>query len=684
MSTAFSIGLTGGQQVPGVATAATGYGAAVYDSVARALSYTLVISGLDLGPWLGLASQTASTADDVTDAHFHNALRGVNGSVALGWKTQDTDDFSVTLQADGSWRISGRWELTDPASLSLATLESSLASAGIGADVPLYANIHTVANGGGEVRGQLVGMATDGLDTVEGTGNADILYGLAGDDTLRGRDGDDTIFGGAGNDRLEGGRGRNVLDGGEGTDTLDYSDNALAGGGIYQYGVYVYLNDGITYGYANGGYVISETFAGVENIVGSDYWDDITGDAGSNLIIGRAGYDNIRAGAGDDIVYGGDLPGVAIAASYDGNYIYGEEGNDTLFGSLMPLVGFVTLQSHIYGGVGNDTINGGIGDDILQGDHGADILNGGDGTDTLYIDHEDTVVTGGASDHDRVHVADVVGVTLTASDIEQWYGYTGNDIFSASGATVSVLMRGADGDDTLTGGTARDVLIGDGGSDTVNGGAGDDDVYGGAGADRLFGGADTDILYVDHLDTAYDGGAGNDYLVLQDTVGATLDLGATIEWGTGYTGNDVLYALGATQRVELHGHDGDDVLVGAAGVGSILLGENGNDRLVSESLVDHMVGGAGADTFAFTGFASSVGNVDYVYDFVQGTDKLDVTALAHPENFAGTIAVHGIGDLGIIEAYAAQGWHGVVYHRAELWVYTGSSAQLTATDFIFG
>ena len=39
----------------------------------------------------------------------------------------------------------------------------------LGADVPFYMNIHTGANPGGEIRGQLVTIATDNGETVNGT-----------------------------------------------------------------------------------------------------------------------------------------------------------------------------------------------------------------------------------------------------------------------------------------------------------------------------------------------------------------------------------------------------------------------------------------------------------------------------------------------------------------------------------
>ena len=59
------------------------------------------------------------------------------------------------------------------------------------------------------------------IDNLIGSRFADTLSGDSGVNTLRGRIGDDDLYGGAGNDILEGGVGNDWLYGSEGTDTLD-------------------------------------------------------------------------------------------------------------------------------------------------------------------------------------------------------------------------------------------------------------------------------------------------------------------------------------------------------------------------------------------------------------------------------------------------------------------------------
>jgi serralysin len=163
MATAFRITLTGDQEVPPNGSPARGVGTVIFDPMAVAATYSLRYTGLDFGPALGLPSQTATTADDVTSHHVHNAARGANGSVVFGQinPAHDNDDLVVAPNADGSWTVSGRWETTDPATVSISTFASQLDTAQIGSDVSLYFNAHTTAFPMGEIRGQWVAIAND-------------------------------------------------------------------------------------------------------------------------------------------------------------------------------------------------------------------------------------------------------------------------------------------------------------------------------------------------------------------------------------------------------------------------------------------------------------------------------------------------------------------------------------------
>jgi hypothetical protein len=107
------------QEVPTNSSTGTGTLTGTYDSVANSLTFQV--------SWTGLTG-------NVTNMHFHGpALPGVSAGVALampGWPATPSGTHSGTLtltQAQEADLMSGKW----------------------------YWNIHTAANGGGEIRGQV-------------------------------------------------------------------------------------------------------------------------------------------------------------------------------------------------------------------------------------------------------------------------------------------------------------------------------------------------------------------------------------------------------------------------------------------------------------------------------------------------------------------------------------------------
>jgi hypothetical protein len=154
----FSVTLTGSQEVPPNASAASGTGIVVWDTATDTATYAFTVKGLDFGPRLGLPPQTATTVDDVTAMHFHFGGRGMAGPVVFGQlgPAQDTDDLGVVLNADGSWTILGAWETTDRANAPISDFAALLDSTPVGSDAPLYWNVHTAVFPQGEIRGQLV------------------------------------------------------------------------------------------------------------------------------------------------------------------------------------------------------------------------------------------------------------------------------------------------------------------------------------------------------------------------------------------------------------------------------------------------------------------------------------------------------------------------------------------------
>ena len=217
------------------------------------------------------------------------------------------------------------------------------------------------AQGLGDDMAKITG--TIGSDQMNGTAIDDLIQGLAGDDFIYGGDGndevragdgndvvwadagDDTVYGGMGDDALYGGSGHDVLYGGSGADiiavvggevyggsgddrVLTGSDAAIVDGGSGDDWVQVNgdgnltitggtgfdtldyssaksaidanLSTHIVSGYGN------STVSGVENLIGSNFSDMLTGDKGANVLSGGAGDDILRGKSGADTLYGGE------------------------------------------------------------------------------------------------------------------------------------------------------------------------------------------------------------------------------------------------------------------------------------------------------------------------------------------------------------------------------------------
>lgn len=112
-----SFSLSGAQEVPAVASAASGDGYASYNTSTEALTLRVNTTG----------------ADDATAAHIHTGRVGNNGPVLVG------------LESGGT----GIWEAPAGATLDADTF-AVLASGGH------YVNVHTPANPSGEIRGQIL------------------------------------------------------------------------------------------------------------------------------------------------------------------------------------------------------------------------------------------------------------------------------------------------------------------------------------------------------------------------------------------------------------------------------------------------------------------------------------------------------------------------------------------------
>jgi serralysin len=113
-----------------------------------------------------------------------------------------------------------------------------------------------------------------------------------------------------------------------------------------------------------------------------------------------------------------------------------------------------------------------------------------------------------ADDIDEVVTGTVPTATATGNDTldggngnDAILGLAGND--TLNGGNANDVLDGGGGDDTMTGGNGNDMLFGSFGNDTLMGGNGDDSLDGGAGDDSLTGGKGPDLF-------AFHAGFGDD------------------------------------------------------------------------------------------------------------------------------------------------------------------------------
>jgi len=449
--------------------------------------------------------------------------------------------------------------------------------------------------------------------------------GSSGNDALNGGRRSDALYGLDGNDTLRGGAGADALYGGNGEDLASYDNSTAA------------VNVNLATGTGSGGHAAGDLLFEIEHLLGSNYHDTLTGDAGDNSLDGGAGNDVLAGGAGNDSLIGGsgidtadysasgaggtiDLDaGTAAGGDAEGDVLLqienllGSDYADLLAGdsAANTLEGNAGDDS-LYGGAGSDSLVGGDGNDILQGGSGSDRLDGGAGIDSA--DYSDS--TSG------------VNVSLASS-----YGYggsaAGDRLFAIEnlfGSAYNDTLYGTSGENFLAGGTGNDFLSADSGDDTLNGGAGRDTLYGGQGMDYIDY-RDSDAAVSINLATgAASGGhatgdvlagvdgifgsAFDDTLIGFDNQGLWGDIYTNVFYGGG--GNDVMDAGGGDDI--LHGDEGNDTLFGGAGadvasggVGDDLLyggtgddslsGGDGNDLISGGAGNDVLTGGSGSDTF---------------------------------------------------------------------------------------
>ncbi|MBC3774949.1 retention module-containing protein [Pseudomonas sp. SWRI99] len=407
---------------------------------AATMTAVLVVSG-----YLGMVSNSNANDEDRITVHLrqgetlnldHNLGAGqisleysLNGGAYLPL----TDGQTLTASANGIYQIhitnisNGGGGNANAAENYQLTM--TLNYTGAHDVAPDFNGSYTASDNHGGSDTANVGISYQDGHTLTGTAGDDILVAGAGNNVINAGDGNDVLtagsgnnemHGGAGNDLLYSGAGNDLLDGGTGSDTASYAHATAA----------VTVNLGLL-GAQNTLGAGTDTLTGIENLLGSNFNDSLTGDGNSNVINGGLGNDVLNGGGGDDLLIGG-------------------LGNNTLTGGA----GADTFQ-WLKGNSGHDLIT-----DFTPGTDKLDLsqlLQGENGSTASLDDYLHFTVSGsGASVMTSIDVSAMAGATpnqtidLAGVNLASHYGVTpGAGGMIASGHDTATIISGMLNDHSL-------------------------------------------------------------------------------------------------------------------------------------------------------------------------------------------------------------------------------------------
>ncbi|MET4694551.1 beta strand repeat-containing protein [Endozoicomonas lisbonensis] len=521
----------------------------------------------------------SSKGDTLTGDNEVNDLQGGGGNDSLsggagadtldGGAGEDTADYSSDTNAITINRGDSSVSVLDGSGAADTLTDIEIITGSTNSDTIDYSSVTSVGviasleSGTGTFNG--VTDTFSSIENITGSGQDDVLTGSSSNNTLLGGNGNDTFYARGGSD---------IFNGGVGNDTLDFSNSA--------YAITADLSTGVgsdTSGDAN------DQIIDIENLVGSNQDDTLTGNGDVNHLKGGGGVDTLSGGAGDDVLEGGS-------------------GNDILTG-----------------GTGADTIDGGEGSDtadyssdtaaitITRTDSSVSVQDGNGDNDELI-----SIETIAGSDHidtiDYSAVSAAVEVSLVNNTGELRYSNQFKDSFSSIENVI-----GTDYNDKLTGNGSDNELRGGDGDDTLVGGAGADVLNGGVGNDTADYSEDANAITINRLDasvTVLDGSGATDtltdieiitgsshsdtidYSKVTSGVVASLDDG-TAEFTVGnQTNTDQFSSI-----ENITGSDQIDVLTGSDS-DNTLLGGKGDDTFYATKGNDTYDGGDDIDTLDFS------------------------------------------------------------------------------------
>ncbi|WP_419708970.1 retention module-containing protein [Pseudomonas sp. NFX224] len=400
----------------------------------------LVISGY-LGP---VTAANTNDEDRITVNLKQGETLNLDHNLAAGHITMEysinggawiplADGQTITANADGVYQI----HVTNIANVGGGSgagnaeayqLTMKLDYSGAHDSTPDYHGSYTASDSHGGSDSANVAISYQDGHTLTGTAGNDTLVAGNGDNVINAGDGNDiltagtgnnTLHGDGGNDLLFSGIGNDLLDGGTGNDTASYAHATSA----------VTVNLGQS-GPQNTFGAGTDTLTAIENLIGSDFNDKLTGDNNSNIITGGLGNDVLKGEGGDDFLIGG-------------------LGNNTLTGGS----GADTFQ-WLKGNSGHDVIT-----DFTPGTDKLDLsqlLQGENSTAASLDDYLHFTVSGsGASLVTSIDVSAMAGaaanqtIDLAGVNLASHYGVTPGAGGVISGADTATIINGMLNDHSL-------------------------------------------------------------------------------------------------------------------------------------------------------------------------------------------------------------------------------------------
>ncbi len=256
---------------------------------------SVVVTGVNDAPIVSGAvalNGTQNVSTLITSAQLLALASDIDHGARLSITALAASSGQLHDNGDGTWTFTPELNALAPVNLTYQvtdgmaqTAGSSLLSLGLG-------TTYVVVDG------------TAAVDRFAGTAGNDYINGMAGNDEIKGGLGSDVLIGGTGNDQLQGGAGTDLFIATIG----DGNDDLLGGTGIDTYDLSG-TNAGATINLVTSRASSAETGTDrineIENLIGSNGNDALTGNDLANMLSGGQGDDSLFGGSGNDLLVGG-------------------------------------------------------------------------------------------------------------------------------------------------------------------------------------------------------------------------------------------------------------------------------------------------------------------------------------------------------------------------------------------